>query len=128
MDNGNAVFCMLVGLMLYYLGVLHVGVESSHVVHKDLQMEQTLGPSIVSEDTRTGYHFQPHKNWINGESSLDYISILLFLLIFVIWALGQQSHFHEKTNVSCGHARMQGLSENWLLHSPVTNSIAIKSI
>ena len=73
---------MLVGLMLYYLGVLHVAVESTDVVHKDLQLEQILAHSIVSEETRAGYYFQPHKNWINGESSLNHISILILFSFF----------------------------------------------
>ncbi|KAJ0976705.1 hypothetical protein J5N97_012179 [Dioscorea zingiberensis] len=37
--------------------------EASHVVYRELQ---SLPASIVSTKYRTGYHFQPPKNWING--------------------------------------------------------------
>ncbi|XP_072989064.1 beta-fructofuranosidase, insoluble isoenzyme 3-like isoform X2 [Typha latifolia] len=37
-------------------------VEASHVVHRDLQ---SVSPSTIDANLRTGYHFQPPKNWIN---------------------------------------------------------------
>uniref|UniRef100_A0A0D9VGN9 beta-fructofuranosidase n=1 Tax=Leersia perrieri TaxID=77586 RepID=A0A0D9VGN9_9ORYZ len=42
---------------------------ASHVVHRSLEAEQEPGSvpaSIVSPLLRTGYHFQPPRNWING--------------------------------------------------------------
>ncbi|KAF0934246.1 hypothetical protein E2562_023608 [Oryza meyeriana var. granulata] len=42
---------------------------ASHVVHRSLEAEQESGSvpaSIVSPLLRTGYHFQPPMNWING--------------------------------------------------------------
>uniref|UniRef100_A0A0E0K0N5 beta-fructofuranosidase n=1 Tax=Oryza punctata TaxID=4537 RepID=A0A0E0K0N5_ORYPU len=42
---------------------------ASHVVHRSLEAEQapsSVPASIVSPLLRTGYHFQPPMNWING--------------------------------------------------------------
>ncbi|CAO2034944.1 unnamed protein product [Urochloa humidicola] len=46
---------------------------ASHVVYKDLETEAATAnvpPSIVDPLLRTGYHFQPPKNWINGNVNL----------------------------------------------------------
>jgi beta-fructofuranosidase len=50
---------------------------ASHVVYnyKDLEAEAAAAtdqvpPSIVNPLLRTGYHFQPPKNWINGNVKL----------------------------------------------------------
>ena len=39
-------------------------VHASHVVYPELQ---SLEAKEVATELRTGYHFQPPKNWINGE-------------------------------------------------------------
>jgi beta-fructofuranosidase len=42
---------------------------ASHVIHRSLEAEATppsVPASIVSPLLRTGYHFQPPMNWING--------------------------------------------------------------
>ncbi|KAG8064427.1 hypothetical protein GUJ93_ZPchr0004g39258 [Zizania palustris] len=47
---------------------------ASHVVYDDLDEIEAAAaaaadgvpPSIVDSQLRTGYHFQPPKNWING--------------------------------------------------------------
>lgn len=39
------------------------GVEAFHEIYPHLQSVSTIS---VSETHRTGYHFQPPKNWING--------------------------------------------------------------
>jgi|UniRef100_A0A0D3FVN1 beta-fructofuranosidase len=45
---------------------------ASHVVYDDLELQAAAAtadgvpPSIVDSELRTGYHFQPPKNWING--------------------------------------------------------------
>ena len=48
---------------------------ASHVVYdyENLEVEaaaDTVPPSIVDPLLRTGYHFQPRKNWINGNVNL----------------------------------------------------------
>lgn len=40
-----------------------VAVHASHVVYPELQ---SLEAEQVDETSRTGYHFQPPKHWING--------------------------------------------------------------
>lgn len=55
--------CMLV-CFLCGLPLLDNGVEASHhIFSKELQ---TVYASHVSPEHRTGYHFQPTRNWING--------------------------------------------------------------
>ena len=49
---------------------------ASHVIHRSLEAEAappSVPASIVSPLLRTGYHFQPPMNWINGTlaTSLD---------------------------------------------------------
>jgi beta-fructofuranosidase len=42
---------------------------ASHVVHDNLlevEAAAAVPASIVDPELRTGYHFQPPKNWING--------------------------------------------------------------
>jgi len=43
---------------------------ASHVVYENLlEVEaaaEAVPPSIIDPLLRTGYHFQPRKNWING--------------------------------------------------------------
>jgi beta-fructofuranosidase len=43
---------------------------ASHVVHENLLETEAAAvpPSIVDPLLRTGYHFQPVKNWINGNA------------------------------------------------------------
>ncbi|GJN21217.1 hypothetical protein PR202_gb08678 [Eleusine coracana subsp. coracana] len=44
-------------------------VSASHVIHRSLEDDAappSVPPSIVSPLLRTGYHFQPPKNWINA--------------------------------------------------------------
>lgn len=46
---------------------------ASHVVYENLEAEAATAevpPSIVSPLLRTGYHFHPAKNWINGNVKL----------------------------------------------------------
>lgn len=48
---------------------------ASHVVYENLELEveaaaAAVPPSIVDPLLRTGYHFQPPKNWINGNVNL----------------------------------------------------------
>jgi beta-fructofuranosidase len=42
---------------------------ASHVIHRSLEDEPappSVPASIISPLLRTGYHFQPPRNWING--------------------------------------------------------------
>lgn len=45
---------------------------ASHVVYENLLEVEAAAvpPSIVDPELRTGYHFQPPKNWINGNVNL----------------------------------------------------------
>ncbi|KAM0939745.1 putative beta-fructofuranosidase [Dioscorea sansibarensis] len=61
----NKVFLTCVFLVWFCFclpGSIWVG-EASHVVYQELQ---SVSASIVGSQYRTGYHFQPPKNWING--------------------------------------------------------------
>ncbi|KAG8374077.1 hypothetical protein BUALT_Bualt11G0093500 [Buddleja alternifolia] len=54
-------------LVLCSLGALlniNGGVEASHEVY--MQLQSVSSPVNVSQVHRTGYHFQPPRNWING--------------------------------------------------------------
>ena len=45
---------------------------ASHVIHRSLEAEAappSVPASIVSPLLRTGYHFQPPRNWINGTAA-----------------------------------------------------------
>jgi hypothetical protein len=65
---------------------------ASHVVHRSLEAEQapsSVPASIVSPLLRTGYHFQPPMNWINGKQRLcsasfsELLDVLQFLFVLV---------------------------------------------
>jgi beta-fructofuranosidase len=57
---------LLVVLALLLLGT--AAVRASHVVYPELQ---SLEAENVDETSRTGYHFQPPKHWINGNYALN---------------------------------------------------------
>ncbi|OVA06042.1 Glycoside hydrolase [Macleaya cordata] len=61
MAISKAMACLL--LMFFSLLVIDKGVEASHKIFPEFQSLQT---SNVVGIRRTGYHFQPVKNWING--------------------------------------------------------------
>lgn len=48
--------------MLLVVALLAI-VRASHVVYPELQ---SLEATQIDETSRTGYHFQPPKHWING--------------------------------------------------------------
>lgn len=98
MENCNAFIARWASVVVLYFGLLNVVVESSRAVHEDVKLEGTQTPSIAFGETRTGYHFQPPKNWINGEFSLVcYISKFssMFLLLFYIVMLLSQFLFRN---------------------------------
>lgn len=66
----------LVSLLLLQLAV------TSHGVRRILASEATAAvpPSITSPELRTGYHFQPSKNWMNGTLPM---LIITFLCVFI---------------------------------------------
>jgi beta-fructofuranosidase len=49
-------------LVLLVVALLAI-VRASHVVYPELQ---SLEATQIDETSRTGYHFQPPKHWING--------------------------------------------------------------
>ncbi|GJN03019.1 hypothetical protein PR202_ga20417 [Eleusine coracana subsp. coracana] len=58
---------------LAWLLLLHQLAGASHVVYENLleteaATTEAVPPSIVDPLLRTGYHFQPQKNWINGNA------------------------------------------------------------
>lgn len=60
-------------------------VEASHVVYEELQ---SISPSIVSSKHRTGFHFQPQRNWLNGMMTFSYFFYNFFgfhLSLFNAW-------------------------------------------
>nr|ABB77249.1 cell wall invertase BObetaFRUCT1 [Bambusa oldhamii] len=66
---GRVAWAWLVLLLLQLAG-------ASHVVYQNLETEaaavETVPPSIVDSQLRTGYHFQPLKNWINDPNAPMY--------------------------------------------------------
>ncbi|CAO2042191.1 unnamed protein product [Urochloa humidicola] len=61
MGRGACWACLWVALLLVQLA------GASHVVYEKLEAEAATVPaSIVDPGLRTGYHFQPPKNWINA--------------------------------------------------------------
>ena len=55
---------------------------ASHVVYENLlELEAAAAadvpPYIIDPELRTGYHFQPPKNWINGKCKQDLTPKLL---------------------------------------------------
>lgn len=43
-----------------------VELEASHRIYDQLQISLNVSSNSTDQPYRTGYHFQPHKNWING--------------------------------------------------------------
>jgi hypothetical protein len=64
---------LLVALLM--LGT--AAVRASHVVYPELQ---SLEAEHVDETSRTGYHFQPPKHWING------MTLILLVRLFALRA------------------------------------------
>lgn len=68
--------------------VMIVQVEASHYVHENLESVQleSVQPAEPDEKHRTSYHFQPPKNWMNGNIVFINSSIkkneTSFLLVF----------------------------------------------
>ncbi|KAI3975378.1 hypothetical protein MKX01_004465 [Papaver californicum] len=65
--------------VLWLIGLCTVlishGVEASHIIHMHLQSYQTHS---VHQPYRTGYHFQPSKNWMNGPMVYNGIYHLMY--------------------------------------------------
>lgn len=53
------VMALLLVALLQWATLVH----ASHAIYPELQ---SLEAKHVDERSRTGYHFQPHKHWING--------------------------------------------------------------
>ena len=63
---------VVIGIACAWLLLLQLA-GASHVVYKDVEtavVAANVPPSIVDPLLRTGYHFQPPKNWINGNVNL----------------------------------------------------------
>ena len=64
---------VIIGVAFAWLLLLQLA-GASHVVYKDVETAAVAAanvpPSIVDPLLRTGYHFQPPKNWINGNETL----------------------------------------------------------
>ncbi|XP_062184902.1 beta-fructofuranosidase, insoluble isoenzyme 2-like [Phragmites australis] len=63
---GRVAWAWLVVLLLLQLA------GASHVVYDDLEVEaatEAVPPSIIDSLLRTGYHFQPPKNWVNDPNA-----------------------------------------------------------
>ncbi|CAN6241845.1 unnamed protein product [Urochloa humidicola] len=63
--------CLWVALLLLLVQLA----GASHVVYDYEKLEaeaatEAVPPSIVDPGLRTGYHFQPPKNWINGNANI----------------------------------------------------------
>ena len=86
--------CSNIGLWLLFTLLLSnyvVDLEASHHVYNRLTQSSNIKSPSVNQPYRTGFHFQPPKNWMNGmfntttliSASLSYcfyFSNLLFLL------------------------------------------------
>ena len=70
---------VIIGVAFAWLLLLQLA-GASHVVYKDVEtavVAANVPPSIVDPLLRTGYHFQPPKNWINGKCKQDLTPKLL---------------------------------------------------
>ncbi|XP_020203900.1 beta-fructofuranosidase, insoluble isoenzyme 1 isoform X2 [Cajanus cajan] len=56
-------YCLTVIAVFSLCVICNNGVEAFHEIYPDLQ---SISARTVSKIHRTGYHFQPHRNWING--------------------------------------------------------------
>ena len=76
--GGSLAWAWLAVLLL--LLVVHLA-GASHVVYEEEKLEvmeaAAVPPSIVHPLLRTGYHFQPPKNWINGSVNLSILLVLV---------------------------------------------------
>lgn len=80
--------------------VMIVQVEASHYVHENLESVQleSVQPAEPDEKHRTSYHFQPPKNWMNGNIVFINSSIkknetsFLLVFFFLVWTLFIISH------------------------------------
>ena len=67
--GGRLAWAWLAVLVLLVVVVVQLA-GASHVVYEEEKLEvmeaAAVPPSIVHPLLRTGYHFQPPKNWING--------------------------------------------------------------
>ncbi|XVF26956.1 hypothetical protein REPUB_Repub14bG0065000 [Reevesia pubescens] len=58
-----------VGFFLFFALLVGHGIvelEASHHVYNNLQTVQSISAASTNQPYRTGYHFQPPSNWING--------------------------------------------------------------
>ncbi|KAE9621747.1 putative beta-fructofuranosidase [Lupinus albus] len=62
---GVTKFLTIFVVVFFYLSVIQInkGVEGFHKIYSHLQSVSAIS---VSDRHRTSYHFQPHRNWING--------------------------------------------------------------
>ncbi|KAF8081439.1 hypothetical protein N665_0887s0023 [Sinapis alba] len=87
--------CSYIGLWLLFTLLLSnyvVDLEASHHIYNRLtQSSNTKSPS-VNQPYRTGFHFQPPKNWMNGmfittiyQSHCHTVFISLSNLLFLLY-------------------------------------------
>lgn len=65
----------LLSFVCLFLVFLCHGIEASHKVSVHLQNSESLVVKDEKQPYRTGYHFQPPKNWMNGILSLSAQSV-----------------------------------------------------
>lgn len=63
MKGGSRLLWFLFSLCCYCVIINNNGVEGSHKIHHEYQC---VPDTKVRQVHRTGYHFQPPRNWING--------------------------------------------------------------
>ncbi|EPS73772.1 hypothetical protein M569_00984 [Genlisea aurea] len=71
-SSSSLLFSLLLGLMILDLNLI----EASHqLMNVDVQLRDDDFP-VDEQLSRTGYHFQPPKNWINVKSKYDFVDFL----------------------------------------------------
>jgi len=78
--GGRLAWAWLAVLVLLVVVVVQLA-GASHVVYEEEKLEvmeaAAVPPSIVHPLLRTGYHFQPPKNWINGSVNFSILLVLV---------------------------------------------------
>ncbi|XP_031263681.1 beta-fructofuranosidase, insoluble isoenzyme CWINV1-like isoform X2 [Pistacia vera] len=98
----------LVLLFSLFLGHGLVELEASHHIYNQLQISQNITYNATDQAYRTGYHFQPPKNWINGVMIHKGIYHLFYQYNpkGVVWG-----------NIVWAHSTSEDLI-NWISHEP----------
>jgi hypothetical protein len=76
---------LLVALFSFIYGNYVIPIEATHHVYRTLQSSSS--DSSNHQPYRTAYHFQPHKNWINGNIYISYKQVFIIISFLLLCLL-----------------------------------------